>query len=97
MSDTSVSDSKREESIDMKEVVVDGSSGIYRPEVDISQVDEKKLMRKIDLRLVPWLALLYLMNSLDRGSIGNARVRTRILLQHLSAHDLRSCMEWRRT
>ncbi|KAI0321126.1 MFS general substrate transporter [Amylostereum chailletii] len=50
------------------------STDVYRPEVDVSRVNERKLMRKIDLRLVPWLSLLYLMNFLDRGSIGNARL-----------------------
>ncbi|KAA1468266.1 MFS general substrate transporter [Dentipellis sp. KUC8613] len=49
-------------------------SNVYRPEVDISGVDERKLMWKIDIRLIPWLALLYLLNFLDRGSIGNARL-----------------------
>jgi len=49
-------------------------AGVYRPDVDTSGVDERRLMRKIDFRLVPWLALLYLLNSLDRGTIGNARV-----------------------
>ena len=39
-----------------------------------SSIDERKLLRKIDLHVVPWLALLYLLNFLDRGSIGNARV-----------------------
>ena len=33
------------------------------------------LMRKIDWHVVPWLAVLYLLNFLDRGNIGNARVR----------------------
>ena len=47
---------------------------LYRPEVDTSAIDPHKLKRKIDFRLLPWLALLYLMNFLDRGSIGNARV-----------------------
>jgi len=42
----------------------------YNPHVDISNVDERKLMRKIDLRLVPWLALLYLLSFLDRTGIG---------------------------
>ena len=42
--------------------------------LDVSQVDERKLMRKIDLRLVPWLWLLYLLSFLDRTSIGNAKV-----------------------
>lgn len=27
---------------------------------------EKKLLRKIDMRLVPWMTLLYLMSFLDR-------------------------------
>jgi len=49
---------------------------LYRSDVDTSTVDLGKLKRKIDFRLVPWLALLYLMNFLDRGSIGNARVRS---------------------
>ncbi len=44
------------------------------PEVDTSAIDPHKLKRKIDFRLLPWLTLLYLMNYLDRGSIGNARV-----------------------
>lgn len=47
---------------------------LYCPEVDTSGVDECKLMRKIDLRIIPWLAFVYLLNFLDRGSIGNARL-----------------------
>lgn len=47
---------------------------LYRPEVDTSAIDPHKLKRKIDFRLLPWLTLLYLMNYLDRGSIGNARL-----------------------
>ncbi len=49
---------------------------LYRPEVDLSAVDPYTLKRKIDFRLLPWLTLLYLMDFLDRGSIGNARVCT---------------------
>ncbi|KAF8167777.1 major facilitator superfamily domain-containing protein [Crassisporium funariophilum] len=37
-------------------------------------VNEKKLLRKIDLHVIPWLALLYLLSFLDRGSIGNAKL-----------------------
>lgn len=47
---------------------------LYRPDVDTSSIDEKRLLRRIDLRVVPWLAVLYLLNFLDRGNIGNARV-----------------------
>jgi hypothetical protein len=48
---------------------------IYNAHVDVSGVDEAKLVRKIDWRLLPWLSLLYLLSFLDRTSIGNARVR----------------------
>ena len=37
-------------------------------------INVRKLMRKIDRHVVPWLAVLYLLNFLDRGNIGNARV-----------------------
>lgn len=34
----------------------------------------RKLVRKIDLTLLPFLALLYLLSFLDRTNIGNARL-----------------------
>lgn len=36
----------------------------------------KKLIRKIDWKLIPFLALLYLLSFLDRTNIGNARLDT---------------------
>ena len=51
-----------------------GVTVLYNPHVDISGIDEAKLIRKIDWRLVPWLSFLYLLSFLDRTSIGNARV-----------------------
>ncbi|KND92941.1 putative transporter [Tolypocladium ophioglossoides CBS 100239] len=35
---------------------------------------ERKLLWKLDLRLIPWLSLLYLMCFLDRTNIGNAKI-----------------------
>ncbi|ELU43982.1 MFS transporter [Rhizoctonia solani AG-1 IA] len=46
----------------------------YHADVDTSQIDEKKLLRKVDMRLIPWLSLLYLLSFLDRTSIGNAKL-----------------------
>jgi hypothetical protein len=43
---------------------------VYNVEIDTSGVDEKKLLRKIDLALIPWLSFLYLLSFLDRTSIG---------------------------
>ena len=39
-----------------------------------AHIDEKALLRKIDIHVIPWLTLLYLLNFMDRGSIGNAKV-----------------------
>ncbi|CAG8930827.1 unnamed protein product [Penicillium salamii] len=35
---------------------------------------DRKLLWKLDLRLVPWLSLLYLVSFLDRTNIGNAKL-----------------------
>ncbi|KAJ7180779.1 MFS general substrate transporter [Mycena filopes] len=50
---------------------VQPEQNIYNPGIDTSGVDERKLMRKVDLRLIPWFSLLYLLSFLDRTSIGN--------------------------
>ncbi|KAJ2919272.1 hypothetical protein MD484_g1132, partial [Candolleomyces efflorescens] len=46
----------------------------YQPGVDVSSIDEKNLMWKVDLHVLPWLTILYLFSFLDRGSIGNAKL-----------------------
>ncbi|KAJ7623132.1 MFS general substrate transporter [Roridomyces roridus] len=48
--------------------------GLYKAEIDTSGVNEKKLIRKLDLALLPWLSFLYLLSFLDRTSIGNAKL-----------------------
>ncbi|KAH9893416.1 MFS general substrate transporter [Cubamyces lactineus] len=47
---------------------------LYNAHVDVSGVDERKLIRKLDFYLVPWLSFLYLLSFLDRTSIGNAKL-----------------------
>lgn len=39
----------------------------------VDEATEKKLMRKLDLRLIPMVMWMYLMSFMDRVSIGNAR------------------------
>ncbi|CAH0054954.1 unnamed protein product [Clonostachys solani] len=39
-----------------------------------AHLDEKKILRKLDLRIIPMLTLLYLLSYLDRGNIGNAKI-----------------------
>lgn len=35
---------------------------------------ERKLVRKLDMKLIPWLSILYLLAFLDRANIGNAKI-----------------------
>ncbi|KAJ7043747.1 MFS general substrate transporter [Mycena alexandri] len=47
---------------------------LYNAGIDTSGIDEGKLIRRVDLRLIPWFSLLYLLSFLDRTSIGNAKL-----------------------
>lgn len=51
---------------------------------DFSDIDEKKLLRKLDWRLMPLFTILYLMSFLDRGNIGNAKIEG--LAEDLNLH-----------
>lgn len=54
------------------------ASGVTRE--SFNHIDEKKLLRKMDLRLLPMLTLLYLLSFIDRGNIGNAKVRVHMFV-----------------
>ncbi|KAF8995232.1 MFS general substrate transporter [Cyathus striatus] len=41
----------------------------------VSVLDERKIWRKVDLKLIPIVRLLYFCSYLDRGNIGNARLQ----------------------
>ncbi|KAK0501593.1 MFS general substrate transporter [Armillaria luteobubalina] len=47
----------------------DSSTSLYNAHIDVTDVDERKLLRKLDIALVPWLSFLYLLSFLDRSSI----------------------------
>ncbi|THW49406.1 pantothenate transporter liz1 [Aureobasidium pullulans] len=53
-------------------------SGLYDPDAGLSDEEraaiDKKLVRKLDFKLIPWLSFLYLISFLDRKNIGNAKV-----------------------
>jgi MFS family permease len=48
---------------------------------------DKALVRKMDLWLIPWLSLLYLLSFLDRTNIGNARVANMEKSLHMHGTD----------
>ena len=43
-------------------------------QLGIDHAAEQKLLRKLDIFIVPWVMLLYLFSFLDRVNIGNARL-----------------------
>ncbi|KAJ7045902.1 MFS general substrate transporter [Mycena alexandri] len=51
-----------------------GGDSLLPPPPTLDDEQERKLWRKVDLRLMPILSLMYLLSFLDRGNIGNARL-----------------------
>jgi hypothetical protein len=49
---------------------VEPEQTLYNAHINTAEIDERKVMRKIDLRFIPWFSLLYLLSFLDRTSIG---------------------------
>ncbi|KAH8894776.1 MFS general substrate transporter [Thozetella sp. PMI_491] len=57
-----------------------------------SHLDEAKILRKMDIRLLPMLALLYLLSFLDRGNIGNAKIEGLQEDLHLLPNEYNLCL-----
>ena len=51
-------------------------------------INSKRLLRKIDWRIIPWVSLLYCLSYLDRSSIGNAKVRNEVLKPNESINKI---------
>lgn len=70
---------EKDASVDVKGIVVDHvERDCSSDEEGISAADQlqaSKILHKVDRRLLPVLALLYLIAFLDRGNLGNAKVR----------------------
>ncbi|CAG7930470.1 unnamed protein product [Penicillium olsonii] len=68
-----ISDPERD--LDLKSSIV---AGFEDPDEGLSEEEraaiDRKLLWKLDIRLVPWLSLLYLVSFLDRTNIGNAKL-----------------------
>ncbi|KAJ5220075.1 hypothetical protein N7468_009279 [Penicillium chermesinum] len=43
--------------------------------VGVTLAELSRILRKVDLRVIPTLAVLYLLSFLDRGNIGNAKIQ----------------------
>lgn len=60
--------------------------------IDFSHINEKAVLRKMDLRLIPMLALLYLLSFLDRGNIGNAKIEGLTDTLNMSGPEYNWCL-----
>ncbi|OAA59041.1 Major facilitator superfamily domain, general substrate transporter [Niveomyces insectorum RCEF 264] len=69
---------------------VDVENGSTDP--DYSHIDPKKVLRKIDMRILPIITLLYLMNYIDRGNIGNAKIEGLVMDLHMTSQQFNICL-----
>jgi MFS family permease len=53
---------------------VEAEKSTYEEPDDISPALDKRITRKLDIRLMPWLFGLWLLAFIDRSNIGNARI-----------------------
>ncbi|CAF9935226.1 hypothetical protein IMSHALPRED_010149 [Imshaugia aleurites] len=53
---------------------------------------DRKLLRKLDIRLIPWLCLLYLTSFLDRTNIGNAKLDGLEKSLHITGGQYNACL-----
>lgn len=75
MMDLSTSDDEKHakgiQDVTLVELVEDPDANLS--DAERAEID-RKLVRKLDIKLIPWLCLLYLMSFLDRTNIGNAKI-----------------------
>lgn len=50
-------------------------------------INEKSLLRKLDLKLLPPLSLLYLLSFLDRSNVANARIEGLVADLHITGNQ----------
>ncbi|GAA5830862.1 hypothetical protein JCM11251_001101 [Rhodosporidiobolus azoricus] len=76
MSNSLHSGSEQEKALDVQQdyAMKAGAGGGPDSDVYFTPEEEKKLVRKIDYKLIPFLSLLYLLSFLDRVNIGQARL-----------------------
>ncbi|CAF1414163.1 unnamed protein product [Rotaria sp. Silwood1] len=69
-------------------ITVDGISS----KKTVDDPDDKKLLRKLDLHVIPGMTLLYLLNYLDRVNIGQAKLNGITTSLNLSSAQYNACL-----
>lgn len=87
--------SKNDGGISHQENVVEKPAGLtdsLRPEdeeflIQFPEDARKRLIRKVDIRLVPMLLFLYLITYIDKVNIGNAKIEGLLPSLHMNGND----------
>ncbi|KAE8149947.1 major facilitator superfamily domain-containing protein [Aspergillus avenaceus] len=58
----------------------------------LSREEEDRILRKMDIRIIPMLAALYLLAFLDRGNIGNAKIEGLLDDLHMTGGQYNWCL-----
>ncbi|KAF7315948.1 MFS general substrate transporter [Mycena indigotica] len=61
-----------------------GGESKLPPPPQLTPEEERRIWRKVDLRLMPILSILYLFSFMDRGNIGNAKLDGLVTQLHLT-------------
>jgi len=72
--DKLVADHRRAENVAEKISNLSASDEIEAQDVELQEREAARVLRKVDMRLVPLLSLLYLVAFIDRSNIGNAKI-----------------------
>lgn len=53
---------------------IDNQTNESLPKQPITLPEERQVLRRIDLRIIPWLTFIYILNQLDRSNLANAAI-----------------------
>ncbi|KAK0213261.1 high-affinity nicotinic acid transporter [Desarmillaria ectypa] len=60
--------------MDLAEETLDGEKASCDPDVPLSDEELRKVQRRIDIRIIPWLCITYLVMCIDINNIANAAI-----------------------
>lgn len=76
----------------IEDINTSNNSSNESPNNDFSDLNETKLLRKMDLHILPVISVLYLLAYLDRGTIGNAKIEGLPESLNLSSSEYNICL-----
>jgi sugar phosphate permease len=72
--------------------IPDNNQNDIKPDETSDDPDDKKLLRKIDLHIIPTMTLLYLLSYLDRVNIGQAKIDGLLESLKLTSNQYNACL-----